>query len=510
MMNIILGNHKPLFHRLLMGLSIAFLAISIQPASFSLAQTGGGQVGVWSPQQRIPDYDNESFPPFLVADQNRTVYAFNTQSDGNNLQAIFVRKWTLMQGWTPPVDIILSPMAGAPVISGAFFDKTGIIHLVFFAGNEQYGAFFYTKAPANQADLSPAWSKPEIIGDNSLGIGSAFTGDDHGNLFLVYGGKTDGIGLYGTVSTDGGSSWSNPALITLMEDTTYLPNGTQLAVDPQGNLHAVWSEVDPIGIDQVVYYARLDSNHLHWSQPYALARRDPGDYKAAWPSIISYDRSLMVIYQDSNPATRYMRRSFDGGNTWTAPVRLWPHVGEYRWADLLVDSSNTLHVILGNRNGECCHGMWHGVWQGDQWSDLEPIVIGPKTLQFDPSAPKSIIVQGNVLLATWWTDTGGGPRNGVWYSYTVLDAPELPLQPLSQNRPKAAMQAVPMLVTEAPTFTPVPTPTPIPIALNQLGSKSAQGPALDNPSTPVIASLLPVSLLIIVLFIMRTANRRQS
>ena len=61
----------------------------------------------WSLQQQIPDYDDlTETPPFIVADQNRTVHAFNSQTiDGERL--IVYRQWSLEKGWTSPIDIFM-------------------------------------------------------------------------------------------------------------------------------------------------------------------------------------------------------------------------------------------------------------------------------------------------------------------------------------------------------------------------------------------------------------------
>ena len=242
-----------------------------------------------------------------------------------------------------------------------------------------------------------------------------------------------------------------------------------------------------------------------WSQPFTIARRDAGDYKAAWPTIIVYDNSLMVIYQDSNPATRWMRQSMDWGQTWTDPIRPWQLIGEYSQVDLLVDSLDRLHVVLGYRNGECCHGMWHGVWDGDQWGPLEPIVMGPKTPQFDPSAPQSIMSQGNVILATWWTDTGGGPRNGAWYSYTVLDAPELPHVALPTAGPASLNIQTPTPIY-LPSDVPQPTLTATLEPLSTLGAGYTNPPPGDNPGMPVIIGIIPVALFVIGAIIWRKST----
>ena len=228
---------------------------------FSTAVQAGSTTSGWTPQQRIPNYGDESRAPYMVADQDGSVYAFNTQSDGPSSQAIFIRQWSLTQSWSPPTDILLSPLPGAPVVYGAYLDSAGIIHLIFFAGNEMYGAIYYSWAPAYLADEPQAWATPVLIGDNSTGLGTGMTGDDQGDLFVVFGGKQNGVGLYGTVSEDSGKTWSDPQLITLMEDTNLLPSNTDVVADPQRQAHAVWSEVDETGIDHVIYYSRLSADH---------------------------------------------------------------------------------------------------------------------------------------------------------------------------------------------------------------------------------------------------------
>ncbi len=247
-----------------------------------------------------------------------------------------------------------------------------------------------------------------------------------------------------------------------------------------------------LGIDQAIYYARLESNNKQWSDPNILAKRYEGDYKTAWPAIIEYKDELFVIYMDSEPPTRWMRRSNDGGHTWSVPKKPWQLTGEYGHAALLIDSNNVLHIVLGNRNGDCCHGMWHGIWSGDSWSELEPIVMGFKTNTFDPTAPSSVISQGNVLLVTWYTDTGGGPRNGAWYSYTHLDAPDIPPVPL----PTVQATTTPTITGSPGITSAVRTPSPIPntIRLSDQGKLISR---VDNPGNSVFLGLIPAGIFIV-------------
>lgn len=451
----------------------------------------------WTPQQRIPDYGDEARPPVLVADQNRTVHVFNYQPVDDTISAIFYRKWTVADGWSVPNDIILPKNAAEPRLQDAFLDNAGVMHLAFFDGNELGADMYYTRAYVALADQASAWMKPELVGEAAGPAASAaMVGDGQNALYIAYTGRRDGQGLYETHSTDAGNTWTDPILVfQTFEDLQ--PFGTRLALDPQGNLHAVWSIVDMFGLDQELYYARLEAQTGRWTVPDLLAKRDENDYKSAWPSIIFYDNSLIVVYMDGPlPPTRYMRRSFDGGQSWTQPIRLFPHVGEYEHAVLLVDGNNALHIIMGNRLDESSHGMWHAVWLGDRWGNLEPLTLGPKTPQFDPSAPRAVISQGNVLLASWWTDTGGGPRNGAWFSYATLNAPELPI---------VALPAPEFTPTPEPAFTPMvtllrPTPTPRPDFVVQ-SDDLKDGLSKPDPSTPIRNAVTVVGGIIAVIFL---------
>ncbi len=419
-----------------------------------LAQSPGG----WTVPERIPHYDDESRPPELVADSTGVIHVFNDQPVDDFSDAIFHRTWQPDTGWSEARDIILPLQSNRPRLQSVLLDEAGYIHLIFFDGDDQSASLYYSRAHASEANLAPAWLPPVLMAENAGPLASAALVGDSQNLYVLYTGRGDSVGLYFTHSVDGGQTWAAPSMFFPTFDDLQ-PFGTRLALDPQGNLHVVWSIVDSFGLDPELYYARLDTESMTWSLPFMLAKRDEGDYKSAWPTIIAWQGELMVVYMDGPlPPTRYMRRSLDWGQTWSEPVRLFPHVGEYEHAVLLTDGDDNLHIVLGNRRDTQSHGMWHGVWLGDRWSELEPLVFGPKTPTFDPSAPRAAITQGNVLLAAWWSDTGGGPRNGAWYSYGRVNASTLPVQTL----PTAIPTPTPHPTTE-PTRRPVtPTPTPRP------------------------------------------------
>lgn len=404
----------------------------------------------WPPERSIPEY-NDPLPPLLLADRYGIVHAFNSEklNDAGDT-AIFYRQWSLADGWASPVDILLPPERGSIRVMDVFLDDNEIVHMVFFAGNlPDTGNIYYTHAPLTRVDDARGWAPPLLIGQRAGPLTeAAIVGDGSGNLIVVYAGRGEGIGLYEVHSTDSGQNWSSPTIVFLWQGKNQQPAHLWLTLADDGQVHAVWSVTNERALGEKIFYARLDEHMQSWSIPLLLAERTGDEYSADWPSIISHNGELFVVYMDSAPPTRYMRRSTDSGRTWTDPVRIFPQIGEYGQAVFLVDSNNTLHLVLGNRYPDpAIHGMWHSTWDGQRWRDPSPIVSGPKTANFDPSRPRAVISQGNVMLVTWWHDSTTALYPG--YSFAVLDAPLIEAMPLATP------------VSGVATVTPEPT-TPSP------------------------------------------------
>jgi hypothetical protein len=383
-------------------------------------------------------------------------------------------------------------------ITGVFLDQAGIIHLIFFDGDERAADIYYTQAYAVNAGDPSAWWDPVIIGKEASSPATAsLAGDGEGYLVIVYGADIAGAGLYQSYSIDSGEIWSEPKSIYQMPEESLLPAHMQTLMDDDSLLHIVWSNSNhESGNGVEVLYSRLNSTHDIDVEPIILA--EAIGYEADWPSITIYEDQLILIYNNSAPTTRWLRISKDQGETWSPPSRPFRQVGEYGRAVFVEDSANVLYMILGNRLDEpITHGMWYSKWSGDFWIGLNPIIIGRRVTDtagrngFDPSAPSAVISQGNILLATWRTDPGAGP-NGLWYSYAFLDAPELQIEALSKplqpttTATSEEFQPQPTLTTRVV----VPTPT-----------ISTAVVATSNPSTAIIAAITSVLILITAIII---------
>jgi len=474
----------------------------------------------WTPAQIIPLY-TDIYPPILVADRDRTVHAFNSENLDDQRTAIFYRKWRLDQGWTAPVDIILPSPSIRFALQDVTLDESGKFHMTYYIGSESRGDMVYSWAWASEANKAQSWSYPVEIGlEAGPIVDAALIGGGKDRLDLVYTGQRDGMGVYEVHSLDGGKSWSTPTVVALNNDSNSSPLHIDVDYDDEGRLHVAWGVVGDSGIGQRVYYARRDVDGLAWSRPYQIASREGNDYGTDWPSIIDHDGQLILMYMDGTipqgiPPTRWMRTSRDAGRTWTSPVQPFPLVGENGSAILLEDSNGTLHTILANRVGEpAVGGVWHASWLGNQWGEAELITsrfpefadqAGSYRAVSNASRPNGVVSQGDVILSAWWHDMRDQPPAG--YSYTRLNAPELPVAPLPAvtSTPIPSLDSTATVVTDEPVIS-TPEVTPM-LVESQINPIAPPGQVI-NPTIVILIGTIPALLLTFIAVSMKRFYKR--
>jgi hypothetical protein len=493
----------------ILGLAGVFLIVLAIGFGSDVSISSAQNASLWSKQQRIPEYEviNYEQPPYLIADQNYTVHAFNSQflelGNSNSQRAIYYRQWRVDIGWTLPTDILYDSSGGNLNLIGVATDQTGKVHLAFQSNTHEV---YYTWAFLANAGNPIAWSPPLLLATESLSIrpgipniGSIAT-DQHGkNILVVYSGMQDGNGLYFTASNNGGLTWSESYPVYLTGDETKVVTEPKLDWGESGLFHLVWSTLLSSGFGEFGYYANFNPVTSFWDEPVRLDV--PG---IQTPSVIEHTDGVFVGYYHQNQNQVWWRRSTDNGKTWTPPNLISSkHVGRNGAVSFVVDSGGELHVFFAQRIDDNNHGMWHSIWMVTSWSNPEAVVRGPRKIDviggngFDPNSARAIVSNGNVILITWGTDGGAG-SNGAWYSYKRLNAPELPALPLPV--PSVTMQSasteevLPLVTTAAGTAT---KPSAI------LGNPD------DSPSSPldaqsaILIGLIPALLLLAGVFLVR-------
>lgn len=486
---------------------VLYAAVQLHAAAAALAQSGTIQ---WSEPQRVWGYEDRAVPPFLVTGPDGIVHVMNSRFVSEEFGAgvdITYRRWSIDQGWSEPIDVILSPERDLARLRGLAMDGEGILHLVFFGGQDESGSIYYSSAPAGSADRAPAWSPPFLIADDAGFLtDAALATDGEDRLFVVFTGQQDGLGAYSTYSLDGGLSWSEPFRFHLSIEGQ-APSSYALLVDQHGWLHVAWSEADlRSGNGRTLYYARLDANQSQWTQPTVIAAAEGEDFEVDTPALFEYDDHLIMMYFSDRPTTRFMRQSYDNGRTWSEPRQPFPQVGSNGPAAFIVDSAGRLHLFFGGRVGSPTHhGMWHSLYADGNVTLPVPVVSGPQIIDeiggrgFDPGWARAALVRGNTILLTWATDGFAGD-NGIHFTTATLDTPEVrPAAPVMVELQQTLPSSVPATAT--------PAPNPAPEAFPERDGSAAPA-AANGPVSPLLWGIIPVLALAGLIVVGQSVRRR--
>lgn len=455
----------------------------------------------WSEQEKIPQYAVlTEEPPYLIADLNHTVHAFNAQplnlDDPVSPKAVFYRQWTIDSGWTYPNDILFDPDGNNLNLLGVAYDQSDRVDLIILKGTNIY----FTQNYLANSNNAASWPDPVLIAGNSSGFGPGYeivaaisTNPDGNEIVVIFAGQQDGKGLYFTNSSDGGDTWSNPYPIYLTGNESMTVTDPKLFIDATGVLHAVWATFLDDGFGGPGFYASFDPGTKVWSEPIELDA--PG---IRTPSVIENQGEIFISYYHENVNGNWWRRSRDNGKTWSLPEQFSPrHVGTNGAVSLAVDGNNVLHAFFGERIDGNNHGVWHVMFTGSAWTNLESVVRGPQMREtsggngFDPRSARAVIVNGNLALVTWGTDGFAGV-NGAWYSYKRLDASELP--GVALEGPLVLPQSTSsQVVVEATTATITVDATPG----NNAIIIDERPEFVQNPQYSIFIGVIPVVLLLL-------------
>ena len=471
------------------------------------------QRSFWSRQEKIPEYNEVTEePPYMIPDQNHIIHGFNSQPLQLDLQdsprAIFYRFWTLENGWSIPNDILFDQSGSSLDLVGVTSDKLGLVHLVY-EGNSNN--LYYTQSTLAAAGQPDSWSVPQLIASSVTtirpgiaNVGAIAASADGNQIVVVFSGAEFGSGLYFVGSVDHGESWSTPYPV-------YLASGNLLITDPEiyssesNNFYSVWTTLQSDGFGGPGYFARFDSGTASWTEPMQIDI--PG---IRTPSVIEYDNAVFISYHHINSNGNWWRRSEDRGQTWSYPSQVSaPHVGTNGGLSFVVDSRDILHAFFGERIDDNNHGMWHVIWTGKTWSTPEAVVRGSQVKDivggrgFDPRSARAVISNGNLVLVAWGTDGAAG-LNGSWFSYKVLDAPEIANEPLPLPTDLNLFSSTPYISALPDT---IAQSTSIPGLINEKASSEL----LQSPQTYILIGVIPVVLTllgVILFFAFIRPNRR--
>lgn len=213
---------------------------------------------------------------------------------------------------------------------------------------------------------------------------------------------------------------------------------------------------------------------------------------------------VLLVWRSVEAQRLYYAWSEDRGLTWT-PVASVPGIYARPWShtfdtyDMATDSLGRIHLVMVATRAspelrQPPLGVYHLQWEGERWSDPEPIAYysaGPAV----PENPKMAIERGNHLHVVWYLRPAGdwADDTQIWYSEMETDAVAEEVAPV----PTATVTptSIPRLIP-APTATPFPTvASEVPILLEDLYTETDDLERLGLALSPVLLAVIIVILI---------------
>ncbi len=498
-------------------LFVAFLLVLLSLGlSVSISQ---GQTGGWSTPVQLSSNDTFSWFPDVATDQTGRVHVvwssgFRMKDDKAGRAYDTVMYTSSQDGvqWDKVVDTVaFLQIAGSEATRPTLFmDQRGTLHLTC-----RFTEVYYSNVPAQFALNAAAWLPKRQISTSQVAYFSRLAVDSQGQLHLIF---TENVPspdcpvcfhLFYRSSHNNGLSWSS------LSDISKLPTGAakpQILIDDQDNLHVVWvagrggAYGQLSGPTTVKYTASYDGGES-WSAPIEFVA--PGGEADHITIGLDGRGQLVVVWSGTMDKLVYYQTSNDRGRSWSPPrpiPGLW--AGSVTRLDdyaIATDSNDQIHLVLVGRTSKNQPSLdvLHLTWNGSTW--LPPQVV--TTLIDDvPEWPRLAVGNGNQLHVVWFVRDAETlwqsdlAKYKVWYARGFADAPAIaPIPwPTPIPTPTPPEMEIPPTMTPTPRPSPTATATLDPSAVQLVIPAGATGSIYtDNDEVVLIgASLLPAILII--------------
>jgi hypothetical protein len=420
------------------------------PTSSVSGGTNGGQIAIWSAPTNLSNTPQASAHPAAIADDFGYVHVFWSEEVGgepmgqdvsisNTGNTIYYARWD-GASWLPPIDILYVPGESLAEWPRVAIDQDNMLHVVWTSVLNVY----YSNAPAWAADSARAWSEPVSLTDDSASAawGTDIAVDPAGNVHVVYATGGAGAAMYYTRSFDDGATWESASQISSAYDPPDTRHNTvQIISDSTGRLHVVWRSARLDSGEQTIHYARSLDGGITWNQPLEMATKDEFDFAVALPYLAEYrNAELHLIYADGPGSVgRFHRISSDGGATWSVPYHIITEmVGINGYVIPVVDGLGRMHLVVNMRTLDTqTVGIYHARWLGSDWSQVEPVDVSIHSAHH-PAAAVRLGAEIHVL----YTQLDGGE---IWHVRGML--PAVPLQTPAPLPSDDGLQAVQVQAT---------------------------------------------------------------
>jgi|GEM_PF-2071640 len=293
-------------------------------------------------------YYQSSYPRGLAV-QGLTLHLVWSQDEGGatEFEVYYAKSTDGGRTWTSPLRIndVTNNRQFRPSI--AVFGSNQVYVVWQDARGSSYDIYF-AKSNDGGASFSPNIkvnddSSTEPQGSPRIAV------DDQGNICVVWADRRNGTGwdIYFAKSTNGGTSFlaNRPVTNTNLGADGETPD---LALDANGNPYVVWDAIDS-GL-YCTYFSKSADGGQNWTAPVKV-NDNSGGGQAMWPVVdLDSQNNIYVAWTDwrNPPGDIYFSRSLNGGASFSTNICILDPgaTGNYQeYPSLRVDGSNNILVV---------------------------------------------------------------------------------------------------------------------------------------------------------------------
>ena len=356
---------------------------------FSRSTDGGATFSTPTNLSNASDY---SFNPRIAINATGSVNVVWEYETADNTDIMFSHSSDAGVSFTPPINLSNDPADSENEQIAT--DATGNIYVVWENDSLNLGVLF-----SRSTDGGATFSAPAVLSTNTSGSYSAQIAiGANGNLSVVWEDDAQSASdVSFSHSSDHGATFSSPQSLSYHTGNS---GSQQIAIDLTGNIDVVWANETSGKFD--IFFTRSVDNGATFSTPIDVSN---GSGNAQNPQIgLDAKGNINLVWEDNMPSDIYFARSTNGGGSFSAPVNISNNGGFSVDPFLTVDVGGNVNVA------------WEDDTTGNKdiffarSTDLGATFSTPVNLSNDPLlslAPDMAADKNGNINVTWQDSTPG-------------------------------------------------------------------------------------------------------
>src|SRR5579864_8326913 len=293
------------------------------------------QAQQFSTPKNVSNNSDYSFTPQIAVDSNGAIYLAWEDDTATNSNILFSRSTDGGATFSTPVNLSKSSgfsfnpriaIGGAGSVNVVWEDETPSNTNIMFSHSTNAGATFGT--PINLSNDSAESGSPQIAVDTA------------GDIYAVWEHDSLNLGIFFSRSTDGGVTFSTPAVLSVSTLGSFSP---QIALGPNGSIGVVWE--DDVSLTSDISFSYSADHGATFSFPQSLSYHTGNSVS---PEVaIDLTGNIDVVWENDSPGNFdvFFSRSADNGATFSTPQNLSHGSGDAQNPRIGLDAKGNINLV---------------------------------------------------------------------------------------------------------------------------------------------------------------------